>query len=138
MYQGQHAGSNQYYVRTHAHDPYDRSQWFKFDWRTKTIRSNANSNMVMSVQLGGNVESPGYYVMLRPYVHGDHLQLMRWHDRTRATIENLGGMCADWNSGDYVQWYKCNPTQARWQQGWKIDKDSVKYPKFPFDDNVHF
>jgi len=52
-----------------------------FDFRTHTIRSNANRNYVISVELGGHYYTDGYRAVVRPWAANDHLQYMIWNNK---------------------------------------------------------
>jgi hypothetical protein len=82
----EHIGHHQYRLRIHNNNPYNIRQWWIFDWRTKTIRSAADRNRVISIQYrGNNWNSNGYAAVARHY-RNEALQRMRWFNGSRRNI----------------------------------------------------
>ena len=109
----EHMGSGQYRLRIRNTNPGDNKQWFVFDWRTRSIRTRANRNLVISIQMNGkNWFYYSYAGVVRPY-RRESLQKIRWFNGSRRNIRDLGYRClgtyGKYNSHHrYTMWYKCN------------------------------
>jgi hypothetical protein len=140
LFVSEHIGSNQYRLRIRNNEPEDIKQWFVFDWRTKSIRSQADRRNVISIQIGGNNwYHNGYAAVVRRYDQ-QNLQKIRWFNGEKQNIRDMGVRCLDVAGGsnshnNHVHWWTCHNGA---NQGWKIDTEGIKYPVYPIKDGVAF
>jgi hypothetical protein len=124
------------YVRLVDNNPYDRYQWFVFDWRTKTIRTIVNRAYVIQAY---NSFNQGTYAQIR-YFRKQPTQFMQWHEGSRRNIRHNRGLCMDVRGNrdkhlEYIWWYRCHNGL---NQGWFLDQSGAVYRNQPFNNGVRF
>lgn len=124
------------YVRLVDNNPYDRYQWFVFDWRTKTIRTIVNRAYVIQAY---NSFNQGTYAQIR-YFRKQPTQYMQWHEGSRRNIRHNRGLCMDVRGNrdkhlEYIIWYRCHNGL---NQAWFLDQSGPQYRSQPFNDGVRF
>jgi hypothetical protein len=136
----EHIGHHQYRLRIQNNNPYNVKQWWIFDSRTKTIRSAADRNRVISIQWRHhNWNQNGVAAVARHY-RNEVYQRIRWFNGSRRNIRDLGRRCLDVHGNSdsqhrHVIWYKCHNGR---NQGWYIDRKGYNYPKYPLRNGVKF
>jgi len=137
----EHIGYGQYRLRIQNNAPYDVKQWWTFDYRTRSIRSRSNRNLVMSVQYNGNNWYYYHYAAVaRPFRGARQLQNIRWFNGRYRNLRDLGHRCLDVHGKSnthrrHLIWYKCHNGA---NQSWWIDRRGVSYPKQPVASGVRF
>jgi len=140
LFVAEHIGSHQYRLRIQNNNPYDIKQWFVFDWRTRSIRSAANTRHAMSIQKNGkNWRYFHYSAVTRKYT-GSYLQKMRWFEGSRRNIRDVNIRCLDVHGNSnthrrHVHWYKCHKGL---NQAWYVDQKGYNYPGQPLASGVRF
>jgi len=136
----EHIGGHQYRLRIRDTNPGNNKQWFVFDWRTRSIRTQADRNKVISIQNGGKNWFYYHYAAVVKKYTGSSLQKIRWFRGSRMNIRDIGLRCLDVHGGSnsnnrHVHWYKCH---KKLNQAWYIDQKGVTYPKQPLASGVRF
>lgn len=124
LFVSEHIGSYQYRLRIQNNNPYDIKQWFLFDWRTRSIRSAANTRRAISIQIGGKNWNYFHYAAVVRKFTGSYLQKMRWFEGSRRNIRDVNIRCLDVHGNSnthrrHVHWYKCHNGL---NQAWLIDQ----------------
>lgn len=136
----EHIGGGQYRLRIRNNEPENIKQWFVYDWRTRSIRTQANRKMTVSIQTGGrNWYHSGYAAVVRTF-RNEVFQKIRVFSGSRRNIRDLGIRCLDVHGGSnthnrHLHWYKCHNGL---NQAWTFDTKGIKYPAYPLKDGVKF
>jgi hypothetical protein len=137
----EHLGSSQYRLRIQNNNPGNNRQWWVFDWRSRTIRSLANRNQVISIRYTvRNFYYNGYDAVIQPFRSNNYYQRMRIYGGSRRNIRNVLNKCLDVHGRSnthhrHVIWWQCHNGS---NQGWYIDRVGYRYPRYPLADGVKF
>jgi len=134
----EHIGGYQYRLRIRDNNPYNNKQWWRFDSRTKTIRSEARRNFALSGQRGQRFNH-GANAVIRQW-KGEVYQWAGYYGGSRRNIRNAGGKCLDVYGGRnthnmHCRWMNCHNGQY---QGWKLDTKSIRFPANPLRNGLKF
>ena len=107
----EHIGGHQYRLRIRENNPVDIKQWWKFDTRTKTIRSKHNAKNAISNQ-AGQAFNRGKAAVIRAW-KGQANQKTQWHGGKIRNIRNNGNLCLDvWGGknvhNQHLTWWTCH------------------------------
>jgi hypothetical protein len=140
LFWSEHIGGHQYRLRIRDTNPGNNKQWFIFDWRTRSIRPQANRKLAISIQNGGNNWFYYHYAAVVKPFKGEQLQKIRWFNGARQNIRDIGVRCLDVHGNSnsnnrHVHWYKCHKGL---NQSWYIDQKGITYPKQPLASGIRF
>lgn len=105
------AGSRRLRIRTL--NGQTTNQWFKFDSRTRTVRSASDANLVISNEQKQAFRI-GRFAVVRPFVkEHSHEQTVWWHSGPKRNLRNSGGVCLDVWKGinrdlQPITWWNCH------------------------------
>ena len=141
LFWAEHIGKNDHRLRIQDNNPADIKQWFVFDWRTKTVRSYANRNFVITIQWQASYDFSikNYNAVVGPYRQRSQDRI-RLYKGAIKNIRNTYNNCLDVHGGSnthrrHVIWYPCHKEA---NQGWYIDRTAKVYPYFPLASGVKF
>jgi hypothetical protein len=124
------------YMRLVNNDPYNARQWWVWDTRTKTLRSNASRGYALDIRGGfGN----GKYVYVTRYSKRP-TQLIRWFNGSRRNIRSAENRCLDVHGGHdshnrHIIYWNCHNGR---NQAWWLDQTGALVRKHPYNDGVRF
>lgn len=138
LFYSESIGQGQFRLRIQDNNPEDNRQWFVFNRRTRTIRSDKNRKLVLANQEGQkykiNVAST-----MRPWKKEPYQRAV-FYGGPRRNIRNNGRKCLDVHGGKnthnrHVIFWNCHNGL---NQAWYLDRKGVKYNKYPLRDGVLF
>jgi hypothetical protein len=128
----EHIGGHQYRLRIKTYFPADIKQWFYFDRRTGTIRSQWRRNYAISNQRG-QFQRLNRAVVVRQYVVNDMTQRLFYFRGSNRNLRNNGGHCMDVHGNHnhenrHIIFSSCHNGA---NQAWTLSTRGIHFPRYP-------
>jgi hypothetical protein len=138
LFTAEHIGGQQYRLRIQDNKAFDKNQWFIFDKRTNSIRSDSKRSMAISNQAGQRFLR-NRAAVVRKWI-GEAMQRSAFYGGSRRNVRNVPGQCLDVHGASntnrrHVIWWDCHNAA---NQGWSIDRIGIVYKNYPLSNGVRF